>query len=119
MSPGIRPSLTIAWATDEDQGDPREQTTTYEHDPSWAAEIDDFADAIAKNRAIEEGSSMDALRTMQLVYRIYCADEDWKAVAPADAGVIVERGVDSSPMKISTDVTSRSSVARNSTMKFE
>ncbi len=72
-------NLTVAWAGDDDQGDPKEQSTRYNHDPSWADEIAEFADAIRHDRAIENGSSEDALRTMELVYRIYCADPDWKA----------------------------------------
>ncbi len=71
-------TLTVAWASRDDQGDPKEQQTRYDQDPSWEAEIADFADAIIDNRAISEGSSTDALKTMQLVYRIYCADPDWQ-----------------------------------------
>lgn len=71
-------TLTVAWATDDDQGDPKEQMTTYKRDESWELEIADFAEAIIANKAIEEGSSRDALRTMELVYRIYGADETWK-----------------------------------------
>ena len=71
-------TLTVAWACDNGAGDPREQTTRYNNDPSWADEIADFADAIVAQRPIREGSSDDALRTMALVYKIYCADPDWK-----------------------------------------
>lgn len=71
-------TLTVAWASEDDQGDPKEQQTTYEQDLSWEAEINDFADAIVGDRPIHEGSSTDALRTMQLVYRIYCADGEWE-----------------------------------------
>ena len=71
-------TLTVAFAEDE-FGDPREQTTRYNNDPSWADEIADFANAIAADRAITEGSADEALKTMQLVYRIYCADPEWKA----------------------------------------
>ena len=70
-------TLTVAWASEDDQGDPKEQQTTYDQDPSWEAEIDDFADAILRDRRISEGSSVDALKTMQLVYRIYGADPEW------------------------------------------
>lgn len=71
-------TLTVAWACDNGAGDPREQTTRYNNDPSWADEIADFADAITHNRPISEGSSDDALKTMALVYKIYCADPEWK-----------------------------------------
>ena len=71
-------TLTIAWAAGDDTGDPREQTTRYNHDSSWADEIAEFADAVQNGTAVLNGSSDDALRTMQLVYRIYAADPDWR-----------------------------------------
>ncbi|MEO9961088.1 MAG: Gfo/Idh/MocA family oxidoreductase [Alphaproteobacteria bacterium] len=71
-------TLTVIQASDDDQGDPKEQVTRYSHDPSWADEIADFAEAIRADRPITEGSSKDALRTMQLVYRIYAADAEWR-----------------------------------------
>ncbi|MEO5335347.1 MAG: Gfo/Idh/MocA family oxidoreductase [Magnetospirillum sp. WYHS-4] len=72
-------TLTVIDPDDDDQGDPREVTTRYNHDPSWADEIAEFADAILRGGSIASGTSDDALRTMQLVYRIYCADPEWKA----------------------------------------
>jgi predicted dehydrogenase len=72
-------TLTVARATPNDAGDPKEEVTRYDNDPSWADEIADFAEAIAQDRSITEGSAAEALATMQLVYRIYCADADWKA----------------------------------------
>ncbi len=71
-------TLTVVWADDEDNGDPKEQTTRYNRDPSWADEIAEFADAVLRGGAIIAGSSSDALETMRLVYRIYCADPIWK-----------------------------------------
>ena len=71
-------TLIVTRSADDDRGDPDEQVRKYEHDPSWAAEIDDFATAIMEDRKIVDGSSADALATMKLVYRIYCADPDWK-----------------------------------------
>ena len=72
-------TMTVARKADDDRGDPREETRRYNHDPSWADEIAEFADAILRDKPIDNGSSDDALKTMQLVYRIYCADPDWKA----------------------------------------
>ena len=72
-------TLTVARATPNDAGDPGEEVTRYENDPSWADEIADFAEAIAQDRPIVDGSAAEALATMQLVYRIYCADKDWKS----------------------------------------
>lgn len=72
-------TLTVVWADPEDDsGDPKEQTTHYRKDPSWQDEIAEFADAVLRGGAIEAGSSLDAWNTMQLVYRIYCADADWR-----------------------------------------
>jgi predicted dehydrogenase len=71
-------TLTVAYAGDEDGGDPREQTTRYNQDNSWRDEIGEFAEAIWDDRPIREGSSLEALKTMHLVYRIYCADVEWR-----------------------------------------
>jgi predicted dehydrogenase len=71
-------TLTVAWASQGDRGDPRERTTSYTEDNSWRDEIDEFAAAIVADRPIVNGTPEDALRTMQLVYRIYCADPAWR-----------------------------------------
>lgn len=70
--------LQVSWRADDDLGDPHEVTTRYNTDPSWADEIAEFADAIANDAPVKEGSVHDAYETMRLVYRIYCADSDWK-----------------------------------------
>ena len=72
-------TLTVAWAGDDDMGDPKEQTTRYNNDPSWADELAEFARAIHADTPIVAGSSAEALKTMHLVYRIYCADPKWRA----------------------------------------
>lgn len=73
-------TLTVVWADpDNDGGDPREQATRYTRDPSWDEEVAAFADSIVNDRAVQSGTSQDALKTMQLVYRIYFADEQWRA----------------------------------------
>ena len=71
-------TLTVAYASENDDGDPFERMTRYNTDPSWNNEINDFADAVLSDRKVTEGSSLDALRTMQLVYQIYCADLEWR-----------------------------------------
>ncbi len=71
-------TLTIARTGGNDMGDPQEETRRYDRDPSWADEVAEFADAIAADGPIVDGSSEDAYKTMQLVYRIYCADERWR-----------------------------------------
>jgi predicted dehydrogenase len=79
-------TLTIAWASKDDTGNPVERVTNYENDPSWASEINDFSAAILEDRPIIESGSSDALKTMQLVYRIYCADANWKKTWSLDEG---------------------------------
>lgn len=71
-------TITIVYAGDNDGGDPREQMTRYNEDHSWRDEVFDFAEAILNDKPIVYGSSLEALKTMQLVYRIYCADPGWR-----------------------------------------
>jgi predicted dehydrogenase len=72
-------TLTIVRADpDNDHGDPMEQVTRYNRDPSWDGEISAFADAIRNETPVQSGNSRDALRTMQLVFKIYHADSTWR-----------------------------------------
>ena len=70
-------TITVVYAGENDQGDPREQMTRYNEDHSWRDEIFDFAAAVLEGKEIVSGSSLEALKTMELVYRIYCADDEW------------------------------------------
>jgi len=63
---------------DNDQGDPREQLTRYNRDSSWDDEIAAFARCVLDDKPVQNGTSLDALRTMQLVFRIYYADSTWR-----------------------------------------
>jgi predicted dehydrogenase len=72
-------TLTIVYRSDDDRGDPREVTIRYNEDNSWRDEIEDFAHAVLADEPIREGSSLEALKTMQLVYDIYRADPKWAA----------------------------------------
>lgn len=63
---------------DNDQGDPKEQITRYNRDLSWDLEINAFADAVLSGGPVQSGSSQDALRTMQLVFKIYYSDPKWR-----------------------------------------
>lgn len=73
-------TLTVARADpNDDSGDPREESFNYDEDNSWRDEIAEFVSAVQDATPILAGSSDDALKTMQLVYRIYCADPEWKA----------------------------------------
>jgi len=72
-------TLSIVYADPEhDNGDPREQVTRYNKDPSWSEEVRVFADCVLGNKPVVSGSSDDALQTMKLVYRIYHADPVWQ-----------------------------------------
>lgn len=71
-------TITVAHASEEDGGDPLEITTRYSQDNSWRDEIAQFADAVIHDKPIADGSAEEALKTMQLVYRIYCADPQWR-----------------------------------------
>jgi predicted dehydrogenase len=72
-------TLTVVQADpDNDRGDPREQVTRYNRDPSWDAEVADFANCILNKKPVQSGTSEDALRTMQLVFRIYYSDQNWR-----------------------------------------
>ena len=70
-------SITIIFLGDNDDGDPREQSTKYNEDKSWSREVDKFADTIIHNKQVVNGSSHEALRTMELVYNIYKSDQHW------------------------------------------
>jgi len=71
-------TLTVAVAARNDAGDPRETTTRYNQDNSWRDEVFEFADCVLKDKRVRRGDSLDALKTMELIYRIYCADPAWK-----------------------------------------
>ncbi len=72
-------TLTVVTADpDADNGDPKEQVTRYNRDPSWDREITSFVDSIVNCKPVVSGSSNDALQTMKLVYKIYHADPVWR-----------------------------------------
>ena len=71
-------TITIVYAEDDGNGDPKEETIRYNKDNSWADEIRTFFDLIEKGHKVEASSSSDALKTMELVFKIYDADPSWK-----------------------------------------
>jgi len=72
-------TLTVVRADPaNDLGDPMEQVTRYNKDPSWCAEIDEFVNCVINNRKVVNGTSDDALQTMKLVYKIYYSDPSWR-----------------------------------------
>ena len=77
-------TITIVHKADQDSGTPIETTKRFTTDPSFAREIDEFSNAIVHNEKIINGSSEEALRTMHLVYKIYCADTKWRSLYRLD-----------------------------------
>ena len=71
-------TLTVVYSEDDESGNPREETKSFDEDPSWKDEVFDFADSILLQKVVEGGTSSDAFKTMQLVYQIYCSDKDWR-----------------------------------------
>lgn len=69
--------ITIAWAAEDERGDPKEQTTRYNDDHSWRDEIAEFTNAILGPSDILHGTIEDAFQTMSLLYQIYLADQKW------------------------------------------
>ena len=70
--------LVVGRRNELDVGSTEEEVIRCLEDNSWSHEVNEFAEAILEDRSIEHGSSMDALETMRLVYRIYSADESWR-----------------------------------------
>ena len=62
---------------DSNNGQMKSITLRYLQDNSWKEEIDEFTESILKNKNVVSGSSLDALETMKLVYRIYYEDSRW------------------------------------------
>jgi predicted dehydrogenase len=52
-------------------GNPREETIYYDYDPSWNIEIAHFAECILGNIPIEKGTSIDALKVMEIIDKVY------------------------------------------------
>ena len=58
-------------------GNQEEILHTFLEDNSWKEEIDEFADCIANDRPVKNGTSDDALKVMEMVFDVYKADEKW------------------------------------------
>jgi predicted dehydrogenase len=55
-------------------GNPREEITYYDIDPSWDIEVRHLIECVRDNRAVELGTSMDALRVMRIIDQVYRQD---------------------------------------------
>ena len=58
-------------------GNPPEQATFCNTDPSWELELAEFVECIRDGRPVRYGTSTDAYETMRLVCGIYDADENF------------------------------------------
>ena len=72
--------LIIGRRNESATGTQQEEVITYLNDNSWKDEIDEFARAVIHADPILHGNSRDALETMKLVFRIYYADAEWRAI---------------------------------------
>jgi predicted dehydrogenase len=52
-------------------GNPREETTYYDQDPSWDLEMEHFSKSIIENTPISKGTSNDALKVMKIIDEVY------------------------------------------------
>lgn len=52
-------------------GNPREETVYYDVDPSWDIEVAHIVECILEDRPVEKGTSLDALRVMEIIDRVY------------------------------------------------
>jgi predicted dehydrogenase len=69
-------------------GNPPEQSTFCNTDPSWELELAEFVDCIRGGQPVRNGTSRDAYESMRLVFGIYEADEGFakrRTAAPQDA----------------------------------
>ncbi len=71
--------LVVGKRNDSASGTQSREMINYLEDNSWRDEIHEFANVVLNGGAIKKGNSLDALETMKMVYRIYCADKEWQS----------------------------------------
>jgi predicted dehydrogenase len=59
-------------------GKPRQEVIYFDTDPSWKREVEEFIDCILNDSPVRVGTAQDAWKTMELVTRIYAADNSWR-----------------------------------------
>lgn len=59
-------------------GNPREEATFCNTDPSWEMELAEFVQCIHTGRPVQNGTAKDAYETMRLVFDIYKADDTFQ-----------------------------------------
>lgn len=52
-------------------GNPREEMTYYDTDPSWDIQVQHWVECIRNNQPIEDSTSLDALKVMEIVDMVY------------------------------------------------
>jgi predicted dehydrogenase len=52
-------------------GNPREEVIYYDNDPSWDIQVQHLVECIRENRPIDDSTSTDALRVMEIIDRVY------------------------------------------------
>ncbi|MBV9463022.1 MAG: Gfo/Idh/MocA family oxidoreductase [Verrucomicrobiae bacterium] len=52
-------------------GNPREEITYYDEDPSWDIQVQHFVECILNGRAVEDSTSDDALAVMKIIDTVY------------------------------------------------
>ncbi len=59
-------------------GNPHEETTFCNTDPSWDLELAEFVESIRTGRPLKNGTTEDALKVMRMVFDIYKDDETFE-----------------------------------------
>ena len=62
----------------DDDGKHVSWSKEFKEDYSWKREVDEFVSCINDNRSVSDGSSLEALRTMKIISKIYGADPVWQ-----------------------------------------
>lgn len=67
LTVGRRPPPDVASAV----GNPPEEVTYYDTDPSWDSQVEHLVRCIRDDRPIEDSTSLDALRVMEIIHQVY------------------------------------------------
>ena len=76
--------IIIVKRNETDIGVMPEERKRFLEDTSWEDEVRDFELSIKNGQKITQGSSLDALRTMELVEKIYQSDSSWSQRFPQE-----------------------------------
>lgn len=74
-----RETLTIGKRQFEDEsfalGNPREEMVYFDHDLSWTTEVENFIKAINEDKPVNNSSSEDAFKVMEIIDKIYLKEK--------------------------------------------